>query len=572
MDDPSPMMRFLPPALCAKSSERALQEETVGLDRLCFHTAFFHVFSAFTGERHKKKHAAIADIAAMLRAFRKQHSVVFSTLPFKLDTKQRWVPDPAQLAPATEAMTTFGRACYSKQTCPFSRSGPKDADFILKTVASVARVSDRISALWPADLKRTLPMALPAVYHRMLDANWDADTERCKQLSSLVLETSTLACYHLLYLELPKAKRQDPTDGTVRCLFWNAAFFYSQLHAMWDQQLDRLDEAVDRHIQATSDIRAELVDTTCKTMARITAKDTALRKLDAQLQRTPKSDPDARDVLEGKRQELADLNVAAFNFDPKHDIQSELDSVLRIVTFLQMEVRALPLTYPTLVVTSETQGPYKPPRCNAQEPAAAAPQPPPSQQIDAMMGEMGNLFQSDDAFWAAQLGDKKKKKRRKNRRGPDELLAALTLDEVSPPRRTQLAVVVTVPKAGHGGAADRRRAPPDRGHVSAGRGGAPPAASPRGRAHRGQDPGRRRPRAGRHHPARAGVHPRAVPGLLHVPRAPRLRQGRRPLPHVLRRGLVCVRPVRRQPPPPRRRRDARRPDDRVHQAQSEARV
>ena len=431
MDDPSPMMRFLPPALCAKSSERALQEETVGLDRLCFHTAFFHVFSAFTGERHKKKHAAIADIAAMLRAFRKQHSVVFSTLPFKLDTKQRWVPDPAQLAPATEAMTTFGRACYSKQTCPFSRSGPKDADFILKTVASVARVSDRISGLWPADLKRTLPMALPAVYHRILDAQWDADTERCKQLSSLVLETSTLACYHLLYLELPKAKRQDPTDGTVRCLFWNAAFFYSQLHAMWDQQLDRLDEAVDRHIQATSDIRAELVDTTCKTMARITAKDTALRKLDAQLQRTPKSDPDARDVLEGKRQELADLNVAAFNFDPKHDIQSELDSVLRIVTFLQMEVRALPLTYPTLVVTSETQGPYKPPRCNAQEPAAAAPQPPASQQIDAMMGEMGNLFQSDDAFWAAQLGDKKKKKRRKNRRGPDELLAALTLEETT---------------------------------------------------------------------------------------------------------------------------------------------
>ena len=399
MDDPSPMMRFLAPALCAKASERTLQEETIILDRLCFHTAFYHIFDG------KPKKTGIVDMASMLSTFRNTHRLAFSKLPFKLDIRQKWVPDPAQLAPATEAMTALGRACYSKRTCPFSKSGLKDADFILKVVESVAHVSNRISSMWSPDLKLTLPMALPAVYHRMLDASWDTNTERCKQMSTLILETSTLACYHLLYLELPKAKRQDPTNGTVRCLFWNAAFFYSQLHAMWDQQLDPmwLDDAIDKHVLATSDIRAELVDTTSKTMARIVAKDTALKKLDVQLRRTPASDPDARDVLENKRHELAELDATAFNFD--HDIQSELESVLRIIDFLQME------------------GPYKPTRCIAPEPTATpAPRPPPhSSFIDAMMGDMGNLLGDDAA--------KKKKRKHRRRKGPNELMAALTLSE-----------------------------------------------------------------------------------------------------------------------------------------------
>lgn len=516
------LLRFLPVA------KDLAQNESDLVDRLSFLKSLFHVHA-----RHSK---VPENVSYEVAAFTQSHASAFAALSYKLD--KTWVVDPtnSRFRAATAAMPSSGRLCYSKLVNPFVKAGERDAQTVLKVASSVSQMASL--DLWP---KHILPIAVPVLCRELFHGSKQT-AETKHHLSMLIMEASVLECYHLAYLKTPETRRMQATQPVTRKLFWNAAFFYSELHTMWEQHIGtpEFDDIVRQHVQKTHEVRTRIVTGLIQIPENIVARTKIMQQLERRLLSTHTDDHAAREALHQKRTEVAALDVCVLRTEYE-DIHSVLDGANRLIAFLEMEGPFIPMTRVTDTPTST--------------PPSVERQPTTTQQIDDIIDGMSQLFNpttDTTGFWAAHLDEEEPKKKRRSRRSRRTKAQTATEEDDSPAEEEEIQ------PARDDDAEELIRQQQSLVAVSCCvmivrpiprltyfAGGQPCGA--RGRAQRDQGAHRRRPRCGHHHNPWVGNPAGAHDRVFHVPLANRLRRRqRRPLPHLLHGGLLRVRPMRRR--------------------------
>jgi len=247
MDDPSPLLKRLPPA-----NNKA---ETTLLDFLCYYAAMHHKFS---GYEVNETIVGVAD-----------------------EIKQGCCPFEDIQAPIKEELAHIvakGRECYCKLVVPFARTGTKNPEFVVSVANGFETFSGRFLQLWCDAADRAVLYTAQRVIHGEIVRSL-SNSNLCAQLCALIMEAVALEYRLSQFVRLNRQQKADASHPVVRQMFWMASFLYSTIDRKWDLARDHgewLNAVADPDMRP---IRKEIYQLTHQCMERVEQKRSCLSRL-----------------------------------------------------------------------------------------------------------------------------------------------------------------------------------------------------------------------------------------------------------------------------------------------------
>lgn len=248
MDDPSPLLKRLPPVNDCKS-------ESVLLDFMCYYAALHQKFKG------TPVNETITEIANRISEGSGPFEDIQSSIKEEL-----------------ASIVARGRECYCKLIVPFAKSGGKTNEFVVAVANSFELFSRRTIQLWYSSDDASVFYTVQRVIHNEIVQN-RRDPILCTRLCKLIIEAMALHYHQAPFAQLNQRQRSDASHPVVRQMFWAASFLYSTMDKKWDLARDHtawLNSVIDTNVGS---LRSELFQVTLQCVQRVEQKKSCISRL-----------------------------------------------------------------------------------------------------------------------------------------------------------------------------------------------------------------------------------------------------------------------------------------------------
>ena len=287
MDDPSPLLKRIPPVGDCKS-------ECILIDFLCYYAALYHKFKGcYVNE-------AIESIVTRLGV----DGAAFEDI--QLSIKEE-----------LGDIVMRGRECYCKLIVPFSKSGAKTNEFVVSVANSFKLFSQRIMHLWCDKADESAFYTVQRVIHSEIIHN-RLKFNICTPLCMLMIESMALYYHMAPFEQLSQAQKSDASHPVVRQMFWVASFLYSIMDKRWDLAKDHtawLNGVIDNHV---GQLRSVLFKLTLKSVQRVEHKKSCISSL--RRMANAEEDKSEKAIFKKAIKDLSSLPMGTIRSDEASDL------------------------------------------------------------------------------------------------------------------------------------------------------------------------------------------------------------------------------------------------------------
>ena len=328
MDDPSPLIRFIP----SVSIRSIGDDENEELHLLCYQTALSNSLTpAENYDDTKKKKTPKTEIPQCVLDF----CIRFNHVDAANDETKRMI---------SGLMSTDGRYCYSKQVCPFRDNKPKDERFIATIVGSIDEFMRAVLSLWTGRNLHTVEREFKVIGCVIVKSITDALTKDPKDepyagtVSKLLTEADAMDIYVSKFSKLSPIDRTNFAKPVVRRMFWHASFLYNQHLRGWDREPEQSIRTIIQEIKGiAASPRSVLFDIAHRSISRPERIGNGIRRLEQHMRQT--NDPLIMDIIRSYIEDLRVLpaNQKILSASAENDIQRELDQAEIVINFTPLE-------------------------------------------------------------------------------------------------------------------------------------------------------------------------------------------------------------------------------------------